>query len=77
MKALPESFKGGFQPLHCIFLSYGIEAFIVDALNLQDHPEVPGLREKRSLIPETVKIDVVIESGALFPRLDDLVEPQH
>jgi hypothetical protein len=77
MKALPESLEGGFQPLHCVLLSRGIEAFIVDALNLQDHPEVSRLCEKRCLIPETVKIDVVIESGALFPWLDNLVEAQH
>jgi len=54
-----------------------VEAFVVHARNTQHYPHIPALGDKRSLIPESIQIDVVIEGSRFLPRLDDLIESQH
>ena len=48
---------------------YEIEIFYVVMLE--------GARSKRGVIPKPVKVDVVVESGALFPWFDDSIQSQH
>ena len=68
-----ERFERCFKTLDGIFLLDAVEAFIIDALNLQDDSQVSRLGKKRGVVPKPVKVDVVIESGAFFPWLDDSV----
>ena len=40
----------------------------------ESHAYIAALGQERRLIPEAVKIDVVVQSTTLLSRLDDLVE---
>ena len=77
MEAWAEGFQSGFQPLHRILLLRAVKAFVVHAGNTENHADIAALRKKGRLIPEAVEVDVVVETRALFPRLDDLIDSQH
>ncbi len=77
MEAWAEGFQSGFQPLHRILLLRAVEAFVVHTGNTEHHAHIAGLGKKGRLIPEAVQVDVVVETRALFPRLDDFIDSQH
>ena len=77
MEAWAEGFQSGFQPLDCILLLRAVEAFVVHAGNTEHHAHIAALGKKGRPIPEAVQVDVVVETRALFPRLDDLIDSQH
>jgi hypothetical protein len=75
VEAWAKGFQSGFQPLYGIFLFRAVQAFVVHTGNTQHHADVAGLRKKGRLVPEAVEVDVVVETCALLPRLDDLIDP--
>jgi hypothetical protein len=77
MEARAEGFERSFEPLDGVLLLRSIKAFVVHSLHLQHNAEVTRLRKERRLIPEPVEVNVVVESGALLPRLDDSIQSQH
>ncbi len=77
MEAGAKRLERCFQPLDGILLLRVVETFVVHARDAQHHPHVPAFGQKHTLIPESVKVDVIVKRGGLFPRLDDLVESQH
>jgi hypothetical protein len=77
VEAWAKRFERCFHPLHRILLFGAVGTLVVRAGNAEDHSYIAALGEEGRLIPEAVEIYVVVESCALFPRLDDFVETQH
>ena len=56
-----ERAEGGFQALHRVIPSGMVEAFVIHSANLEHCAEVPGLGQKRVVIPEAVQVDVRLQ----------------
>jgi hypothetical protein len=77
VEAGAKSLQRGLQAFDGVLLLRVVKALIVHAGDGQQHPKIAGLRKERRLVPESIEIDVVIESRTLFPRLDGPVEAEH
>src|SRR5580700_7538480 len=77
MEAWAKGFQRCLQPLHRILLLRAVKTFVVHARNAENHADITTLGKEGRLAPESIEVDVVVESRALFPRLDDLIETQH
>src|SRR5208282_4607162 len=77
MEAWAKGFQSGFQSLYRIFLFRAVQAFVVHAGNTEHHADIAAFSQEGRFIPEAVEIDVVVETRALFPRFDDLIDSQH
>src|SRR6202023_2720371 len=77
MEAWAKAFQRRLQPLHRILLLRAVKTFVVHAGNAENHADITALGKEGGLVPEGVQVDVVVESRALFPRLDDFIETQH
>src|ERR1700677_2121615 len=77
VEAWAESFQSGFQPFYRILLLRAVEAFVVHAGNTEHHADIAGLRKKGRFVPETVEVDVIVETRAVLPGVDDFIDSQH
>jgi hypothetical protein len=77
MEAWAKHLERCLQPLHRVLLFRAVQTFVVHAGNTENHADIPALGKEGRLIPEAIEVDVVVETRALFPRLDDLIDSQH
>ena len=77
VEAWAEGFQSGFQSFHRIFLLRAVKAFVVHAGNTEHHADIAALCQEGRFIPEAVEVDVVVETRAVLPGLDDFIDSQH
>ena len=77
VKAGAKGLQRSLQPFDGIFLFRMVEALVVHAGDTQHNAHIAALGKKHCSIPKPIQVDVVVERGSLFPRLDDLIKSQH
>src|ERR1700689_1961925 len=66
MEAWAKGLQGRFQPLHRILLLRAVKTFVVHAGNAENHADIAALGKEGRLVPETIEVDVVVESRTLL-----------